>query len=85
MIPEAHLFPNGNMLVFDENGEQVVDLQKLGISGLHKFVRRYPEGKVYWSIYRVIASEIDRESLPWLLRHIRRRPGPRPKVGEADE
>lgn len=84
MKPSAHLFGNGNAIYFDENGEQIVQLQRLGLSGIHHFVERYPEGEVFWSIWNFGEGKLDREAIPWLLRHIRKVPGRRPKQAMDD-
>jgi len=82
----AYLFGNGNAMYFDDAGEQIIELQQLGLCGLHGFVERYPDAPVYWSIWKYgsaqefIADELDRVDGAWLLRHIRKRPGPRPDV-----
>jgi len=82
----AYLFGNGNAIFFDKAGKQIVDLQRLGLCGLHKFVERYPDAPIYWSIWKYgpsqefIADELDRVSLAWLLRYIRKQPGPKPDV-----
>lgn len=82
----AFIFCSGNVIYFDENGEQIVDLQRLGLSGLHQFVERYPDVPVYWVIWhykntgKMVADRIDPVSLRNLLRYIRRRPSPRGHV-----
>ena len=43
---QALLFLNGNAAFFDSDGEQLPDLQKLGWSGLHKFLELYPDAEV---------------------------------------
>lgn len=82
--PAAYICCNGNVLYFDADGEQIIDLQRLGLSGLHHFAERYPDGKIWWCVWKLgriqDAQEIDKEMLPWLLRHIRRRPGKRPGI-----
>jgi hypothetical protein len=81
----AYLFANGNAVFLDHDGEQIFRLQRLGLSGLHGFVAEFPGAPVYWGIWRGAAQQVDAETLPWLLRHIRVRPGPRPKYKEVDD
>ena len=75
----AYLFPNGNAMFFDNLGQQIHKFQKFGLSGLHDFIEFYPDAPVYWSVYRKSNAEIPKELLPWLLRYIRKWPGPKPK------
>jgi hypothetical protein len=81
----AYLFSNGNSLFFDNSGKQIPDLQKLGLCGLHQFIMRYPESPVFWAQWREAAYPIPSDSVPWLLRHLRRTPGPRPDVPPFDD
>lgn len=84
----AYLFGNGNAMFFDETGEQIIELQRLGLCGLHGFVERYPNAPVYWCIWghgRLYDWDEIREYVPWLLRHIRKRPGPKPNVACGGE
>jgi hypothetical protein len=76
----AYLYSNGNAVYFGPDGEQLGELQRLGLCGLHEFVRRYPEAPVHWGIWNGQHQEVTREVLPWLLRCLRRRPGKRPTV-----
>lgn len=74
----AYLFRNGNAVYFDEDGNQMVTYQKLGLCGLHAFHAKYPEAPVYWSVWREHNTPIPRDIIPWLLRHIRQKPSRRP-------
>jgi hypothetical protein len=69
--PCAYLFCNGAGMFFDEKGTQIHDLQCLGISGLHKFVQRYPEGEVHWAIWRKGSQLMDKELVSNLLRYLK--------------
>jgi hypothetical protein len=69
---KALLFLNGNAAYFDETGEQITELQRLGWSGLHGYLERYPDG-----IVRLQGGVVDKELQPWLLRHLRTKPAPR--------
>ena len=78
-MASADLFHNGNALFFDDAGEQILEFQKRGLCGLHGFVERYPAAPVYWSFWRESRHLIQPELIPWLLRHLRKAPGPRPE------
>ena len=81
----AYLYANGNALYFDEQGQQIADLQTLGLCGLREYVRRYPLAICYWDDWRAGAHEICPSSIPWLLRHLRDIPGPRPSLPGVDD
>lgn len=49
--PAAYLFGNGNAIFFDELGEQLVEYQQDGLSGVHAFREEYPDAPVYWAIW----------------------------------
>jgi len=80
----AWLFSNGAALFFDEEGQQIVDLQKKRLCGLHEFVKRYPDAPAYWAVWKGgdvgWAWTLPPSSIPWLLQCIRKRPGPRPEM-----
>jgi hypothetical protein len=69
LVPCALLFLNGNAAFFDLQGEQIPALQALGWCGLAQFVKRYPDAPV-----TVQGGDVDRELLPYLLRHLRDEP-----------
>jgi len=81
----AYLFFNGNAMFFNENGEQIPKFQKHGLCGLHDFVEFYPDAPIYWVAYEWGKEEIPKKSVPWLLRHIRKWPGPKPKAEGEEE
>jgi hypothetical protein len=78
-MQSAYIFCNGNAIFFDEKGEQIIAFQKYGVCGLHQFVKKYPDAPVYWAVWKESAHQIDKDVVPWLLRHLRRTPGPRPE------
>ncbi len=67
----AHLFSNGHANYYNEKGKLITEMRMLGLSGLHKFVKEYPNAPVYWcfSIYK---KKIHPLALPHLLKHIRK-------------
>ena len=75
----AYLFSNGNAMFFDERGEQIPKMQKFGLCGLHDFVVFYPDAPIYWAVWRQGNYPIHPDSIPWLLRCLRKWPGPKPK------
>ena len=87
--PSAWLFPNGNAMFFDEEGKQIVSLQKKRLCGLHEFVERYPDAPVYWAVWAYgelrWAHEIPKDSIPWLLQCVRKKLGPKPSYSERRE
>jgi hypothetical protein len=44
--PGAILIANGIASFFDENDEQMTELQRQGWKGLHEFLETYPDGDV---------------------------------------
>ncbi len=66
----AHLFSNGHANYYNEKEKLIMEMRELGLSGLHKFVKEYPNASVYWcfSIYK---KKIHPLALPYLLKHIR--------------
>lgn len=44
--PVAYLFANGNAAFFDENRQQIAEMQAKGWCGLHDFMAAYPDGIV---------------------------------------
>ena len=74
--PVAFLFPNGDAGYFGIGDAQVVELQRLGWSGLHAYVLQFPHAPVYMGSAH---EPLCREYLSGILRHIRRRPSRREK------
>lgn len=78
MIEDKHaafLFGNGNAMYFDQSGEQIVEFQEYGLSGVHLFTDEYPEAPVYWSIWEEAASEVHENVFdyirdPWEVRDV---------------
>lgn len=74
--PSALLFANGTAAYLDGAGEQVAYHQRLGWSGLRSFLATHPGARV--SVQH--ADPLPPECLPWVLRHLRDDPLPRPEV-----
>lgn len=69
--PKAFLFSCGTALYFDDSGKQMPELQELGISGLHEFLKRYKNGKVFWAVWEVGAWQIPKNGVENLLNFIK--------------
>lgn len=70
-VPSAFIFCSGAGIYFNQDGKQMPDLQILGLSGLHLFVKIYPEAPVYWSIWHKEAQRIPKDCLETLLKYIK--------------
>ncbi len=77
--PHALLFLNGNAVYFDTYGEQLFEFQKLGWSGLQAFLKDHRDATV-----EVQGGVVAPEFQPWFLRHLRVKPGVRPKPNQTD-
>lgn len=62
----AFLFCNGNAVYLDEHGEQLVDMQKHGWSGLHLFDEMYPSGTV-----QIQNGDVPEDIKPYILKNIK--------------
>lgn len=61
---DALLFPNGNAMFFDEEGEQIPELQKMGWPGVHIYLERYPDAKVAFGLWdKGIFREMDEKAI----------------------
>lgn len=69
--PSAYMFCNGSCMFFDQEGNQIRKLQIKGLSGLKKFLKKYPDAKVYWSVFRESNHLIHADCLPYLLKHLK--------------
>lgn len=49
--PSGYLFGNGNAMFFDETGQQMNELQKHGLSGVHLFREKFPDAPVFWASF----------------------------------
>lgn len=62
--PEAILFTNGNALFFNEDGEQIPEIQQKGWMGVHEWRRDYPDAKVKVADWRdKMAIEIREQAI----------------------
>ncbi len=68
---KAFIFSNGNVIYFDEKGDQIPYLNKLGLSGLKTFVEKYPNSSVYWCVWSRLTEKIPIEDLKQLLNYIK--------------
>lgn len=71
-----------NCMYFDEKNQQIGDLQCKMMTGLHDFLIRYPNGNVYWGIWRMFYQKLDAEWFPLLLKNIAQ---PTVFMGEMNE
>ena len=55
MIKAVYRFPNNNILVFDEDGEQILKYQKGGWEAVRENLKKAisPETKCYWSEWKL--------------------------------
>lgn len=69
--PSCFLYCSGSAIYFDEEGNQITELQMIGLRALKEFVRRFPNGKVYWGIWRGTNQEMNQECILGLLEHLK--------------
>lgn len=65
-MPEAYLFANGNALYFDEDGEQITELQTDGWGAVQRFKERYPEASVHFAVWRDSAYELSDRAIGYI-------------------
>ncbi len=68
--PSAFLFCNGAGMYFDKEGEQIPHMQRLGLSGVHRFVDLYPDAPVHWCVWKKSIQLIPKECLDTLMYYI---------------
>lgn len=52
VLPSAYVFPNGQAYFFDEDNNQLTDLQGMGLSqSIPRFNEDF-DGPVYWAVYK---------------------------------
>lgn len=66
----ARLYRNGSVIYRDEEDKKIAELEELGLSGLHEFVKRYPDGRVFWC-FSYERTRIPPTALLHLLKHLR--------------
>lgn len=75
--PAAYLFGNGNAMYFDEQGEQIPEMQRHGLSGVHLFREQFSDAPVYWAMWgEQQATEIHENVLDYIVRP----PGSTPNI-----
>lgn len=68
------IFGNGNVMVFDENGEQMPELQRFGMRILH-LLNEIPDVKFHFGFKDRVgyaSVEIPREAIPGFLQFVKK-------------
>jgi len=47
--PAAYIFGNGNVMYFDEDGQQVNEYQQEGMTAIHEFLEEYPDADAWFA------------------------------------
>lgn len=69
--PCAYLFSSGAAMYFDSEGKQICELQCYGISGLKKYMQRFPEAEVHWAIWKKSSQKLDKLSIESLVKYLK--------------
>ena len=67
----CYIYPNGNIIVFDQNGEQMVRYQKDGFAALGRVLLAGGSScKFYWCVYRKWSEEVPKDVLGYLWKRV---------------